>query len=364
MSLRRAFTLVELLVVIAIIGVLVALLLPAVQSAREAARRSSCTNNMRQLAIACHNHHDTFGKFPPSSFNEQFKQATQDRFDWQRIGYITPLLPFFEQQNVYDQVITYTNEDRRPWSRENMANGQPSPYKAQPKNLICPSDSTAGSGLAQGATNYHCNHGDIWMNWDWYEWRGPFGRGDKGVGTFASLTDGSSNTILLGEVAIGKTPATNAPVKGGVALGVSVTPGAPPAPCLARKGPNGRLTGSAQDCMGDEGWGLGRRWGDGHSIYTLFFTVLPPNAPTCAAGNSEDWAIPTASSFHPGGCIVAMSDASTRFVSETINAGDPTKSIDALGTMGARPQDYSGNSLWGVWGAMGSRGGGETVDIP
>lgn len=360
---RRAFTLVELLVVIAIIGVLVALLLPAVQSAREAARRMSCTNNIRQLAIATHNHHDVFKKFPPSCFNEDFKTFTQNRFGWERIGYLTPLLPFIEQQPLYDQTMAYTLEDRRPWSTNNTASGLPSPYKSQPKAFLCPSDPTPNK-LVMGSTNYHANHGDIWMNWDWWEWRGPFGRGDKGIGTFATMTDGSSNTILLGEVAIGRTPATLAPVKGGIPTGLSVTPGAPPAPCLARRGPNGKLTGSTQDSMGDTGWGLGRRWGDAHSIYTTLFTVLPPNAPTCAAGSGESWACPTVSSFHPGGAIVAMGDGATRFVSETINAGDPTKSIDALGTMGSRPQDYAGQSLWGVWGALGSRSGGESVDLP
>jgi prepilin-type N-terminal cleavage/methylation domain-containing protein len=363
MTLRRAFTLVELLVVIAIIGVLVALLLPAVQAAREAARRTNCVNNIRQIAIACHNHHDTYGSFPPSNHNTRFRDITQDRFGWQRIGYLTPLLPFIEQQPLYEQVVSYTLEDRRPWSTNDTATGQPSPYKTHVKTFLCPSDPLS-RGLDFGATNYHCNHGDIWMNWDWWEWRGPFGNGTKGVGSFATMTDGSSNTILIGEVAIGRTAGTNAPVKGGIALGVDTQPGKPPAPCYAKEGANGRLNGSTQESMGTTGWGLGRRWGDAHTIYTQFFTVVAPNCPTCAAGSGEDWAMPTASSHHPAGVIVAMGDGSTRFVTDTINAGDPSKSIDALGTMGSRPQDYGGPSLWGVWGAMGSMNGAESVDIP
>ena len=86
----RGFTLVELLVVIAIIGVLVALLLPAVQAAREAARRSQCQNNLKQLGLALHNHHDTYKKFPTFSAGNP------------NISWVVYLLPFMEQNNVYE----------------------------------------------------------------------------------------------------------------------------------------------------------------------------------------------------------------------------------------------------------------------
>ncbi len=372
---REGFTLVELLVVIAIIGILIALLLPAVQAAREAARRSQCTNNLKQLALAAHNFHDVNKKFPPAShsraFFELFKNptgagtwpdTTGGRYGWDRMGFMTHLLPFIEQQALYDSVIEYTKEDRRPWSRDNFADGRPGAYRAEVPAMLCPSDPTRKSGNDTAYLSYHANRGDIWMNWDWHEWRGAFGRGDKGEVSFASLKDGSSNTILFGEVAIGKTPGTFAPVKGGIPTGLATQPGDPPAPCLARKGPNGLLTGTCQESMGEGGWGLGRRWGDAHSIYTTFFTVLPPNAPTCAAGSGESWAMPTASSYHPGGANVAMGDGSVRFISETIDAGDPTRSINALG-LGGNPQNYSGPSLWGVWGALGTTGGGETVTL-
>jgi len=98
---RQAFTLVELLVVIAIIGVLVALLLPAVQSAREAARRMSCSNNLRQIAVGVHNHHDTLGYLPGAGSdgpNQDCCNATK-REGW---SWAFHLLPFIEQQNLYD----------------------------------------------------------------------------------------------------------------------------------------------------------------------------------------------------------------------------------------------------------------------
>ncbi|MCL4191393.1 MAG: DUF1559 domain-containing protein, partial [Thermoguttaceae bacterium] len=243
----RGFTLVELLVVIAIIGILIALLLPAVQAAREAARRSQCTNNLKQLALAVHNFHDVNKKFPPSSHSRMFWELFKDpagastwpdtgtggRFGWERMGYLTQILPYAEQQALYDQVIAYTKENRRPWSRNNFANGQPGAYRSVVATFLCPSDPTVKTGDDVAFTSYHANHGDIWMNWDWWEWRGPFGNGQRNECSFATLKDGSSNTIMLAEVVIGKTPGSGAPVKGGIATGVTITPGAPPAPCLA-----------------------------------------------------------------------------------------------------------------------------------
>jgi prepilin-type N-terminal cleavage/methylation domain-containing protein/prepilin-type processing-associated H-X9-DG protein len=370
---RRGFTLVELLVVIAIIGILVALLLPAVQAAREAARRMQCTNNLKQLALANHNHHDTYKAFPPASRNPRFFQQFKDpatgngRFGWDRMGYLTALLPYVEQQALYDDVITYTAENapngRRPWNTADMANGRPSPYKTRVSAFLCPSD----GGISQPAsdlapTSYHCNRGDIWMEFWWWEWRGPYGTGDRGTCGFSTLKDGSANTIMLSELVIGRTPATGAPVKGGIAIGnLNMTSGAPPAPCLARKGPNGILTGNTQGSTGDTGWGTGRRWGDCHNIYTAFFTVLPPNSPTCGQGSGEDWAMPAPSSFHPGGVNVALCDGSVKFISETIDAGNPNT---VPPQMGGRPQDYAGPSIWGVWGALGTTRGGETVAVP
>ncbi len=89
---KRAFTLVELLVVIAIIGILIALLLPAVQAAREAARRSQCTNNLKQLALALHNYHDTYQCFPPGGWSSR-----------NQLGWTVHILPYIEQQPLYDQ---------------------------------------------------------------------------------------------------------------------------------------------------------------------------------------------------------------------------------------------------------------------
>jgi len=150
---RRGFTLVELLVVIAIIGVLVALLLPAVQQAREAARRIQCVNNMKQLGLALHNYHDTFGSFPkiPHWWNGSqagnFSTAPYSGFGWRVM-----LLPFIEQGPMYDQVNWNLPHTDNSGVNSNFAVVQ-SPMSA----YVCPSDPTGN--VSKIGPQY------LWSNW-------------------------------------------------------------------------------------------------------------------------------------------------------------------------------------------------------
>jgi prepilin-type N-terminal cleavage/methylation domain-containing protein/prepilin-type processing-associated H-X9-DG protein len=139
---KRGFTLVELLVVIAIIGVLVALLLPAIQSAREAARRTNCANNLRQIGLAMLGHHDSYGRFPRGIYSDPYGKYREDGLGW-----ATKLLPYVEGQNLYNQLKsnTVTGYENDPWKKGGIfdnahkQNKRPLGAGAQLPVFVCPS---------------------------------------------------------------------------------------------------------------------------------------------------------------------------------------------------------------------------------
>jgi prepilin-type N-terminal cleavage/methylation domain-containing protein len=367
---KFGFTLVELLVVIAIIGILVGLLLPAVQAAREAARRMQCSNNIRQIALANHNHHDAFKRFPSGALDLNWRGAirvesppgtfTNNAFE--RVSYLCGLLPYIEQNAVYNQIAEFQKAGGRPWTTGATITVSgtvlQNPFWARISSFNCPSEATAQSDAETRFTNYACNRGDIQMNFNDWEQRGLFTNGERGKATFGSMTDGSSNTIMLSEVTVGKGSGPNGRIKTDTAEGVAIVPGTvfSPSVCLARRGPGGTLTG-VRNSTGNAGWGRGRRWGDASTLYTGFFTILPPNGPTCDAGTEHN-AMVAAGSYHTGGVNVAMGDASVRFVSDSIDAGNPAATLLGPAT---NTRQYTGPSQWGIWGAMGTQAGGETV---
>ncbi|GAA4437012.1 DUF1559 domain-containing protein [Bremerella cremea] len=357
---RSGFTLVELLVVIAIIGVLIALLLPAVQQAREAARRMQCTNQLKQLGLACHNFHDTFGKFPGGSHQDAFADRTRtnpdeyhhdDRGRW---SYLTVLLPFIEQQAMYDQLTSTHVGSEYPWNGTTL-------LRNQIPTILCPSDGNGSKGANdQGRNSYHVNRGDYWNNWDWWECRGVFGNQYRVTKKFSSLTDGSSNTMMISEMRIGVPNSTK--IGQNVANGVGHSNGAAPSVCAARKGPNGSLTGSVYTRGDNElpGW----RWSDAHTVFTQWHVVLPPNSPSCSndSGGTIDHELMTASSYHPGGVNVVFADGAVKFVPDTIDTGNLTAAESDI--LSSNPQAYAGASLRGVWGALGTSSGGEVAKTP
>ena len=276
---RTGFTLVELLVVIAIIGVLVALLLPAVQAAREAANRMSCGNNFKQLGIAFHNYHDTFKRVPYDTFHAP-GGVTKYRWGWQ-----PRMLPFMEQTARYDGL----NFSLNAWEANNYAL-----LKNPMPMFLCPSDALSEEireeeGFAAPTwVLSQCDYGTVigdYMNSTGVGATPVFGNtgygapqvrgmsGRWGWGTkFAGVTDGLSNTFMLGEC-IG-------------------------AMCITQN-------------FGTQCWGT-----TAHPINYLNKS-LQDNLPT--QGNPRWDESIGFRSFHPGGAQFCMGDGSVRFVPETVD---------------------------------------------
>ena len=344
----RGFTLVELLVVIAIIGILIALLLPAVQAAREAARRSQCTNNLKQLALAVHNYADTHKAFPPKKMGTSGSGGCTTHNAEYGSGWVR-LLPFYEQQALYDQWSSpqgsYPAFGPCPWS-----GGDAYPlYRTQVKALLCPSDGNAVNKTATspGRTNYVFSCGDSIHSNQNNQGSNPRGMFNNITGriTFANVTDGTSNTVMLSEHLV----AVNSRVVGqGNAYNIgsiSTSPGV----CYAEIDPNDSKLYISDDVAA---W-PGIKWGHAAMSHIGFNTVLPPNGPSCAEAsndNSTNGMVHPPTSNHPGGVNAAMGDASVRFISETIDTGN----IYAAPTT-------QGASMYGVWGALGTKDGGESV---
>ena len=335
---RSGFTLVELLVVIAIIGTLVGLLLPAVQAAREAGRRSACANKLRQLALGVVTYEHA-SKWYPDNGNSPNKNAA--------ISFLWDLLPFVEEQATYDKFYTPIFVDK---VAPNFLNASVNLRGLAVAALRCPSDVLSSDSDGSGEpTNYRCSIGDHYAAHSSAR-RGPFGGNVSKWSNASRVTDGLSNTVLLGEGTIYRTNATD--VRGSIVQATGFNELSRPNACLsALISPTWVLiannTGSVLP---------GTRWL--HSGFVPFQTILPPNGPTCSPGPA-----PSVSSYHPGGANVAMCDGSTRFVDETIDTGDLSLALLGSGATNVHyVWNYIGPCRWGgVWGQLGSQRGGEVI---
>jgi prepilin-type N-terminal cleavage/methylation domain-containing protein len=266
---RPAFTLIELLVVIAIIGVLVALLLPAVQAAREAARRSSCQNNLRQIALACHNYHDTMGKLPPASTAANLAGSS---------GFAA-VLPFLEQSNLYT-LYDFSKGNSDPVNLAAVSQRIPT--------YICPSCAFVRTVPIAGCDANNRAPGTYAFSTGaldpWNANNGAIANHATPQTSFASILDGTSNTLLAGE--------------SHWSFKDYLWGSAPPTPC------SGQVRGGFT------------YWSSPYPLATAFTTRGPFN-PRAMLGDSTR--LSNFRSNHPGGVNMANVDGSTRFWSETVD---------------------------------------------
>lgn len=285
---RRGFTLIELLVVIAIIAILISLLLPAVQQAREAARRTQCRNNLKNISLALHNYHETAGQMPPGWINNGVCSSTYRP----PIGWSGMILPQLDQTTIYEKLQVATNDFSVGWygvlQAELIA-------RVPLKVFQCPTDTmggvnrkryvTGGTSTLCGTSNYVAVLGT--------QWTPCFTPGTDGmfysIGStrMRDVTDGTSNTLMVGE------RSTNAPYVGSAWIG-------------PRENFNNATTSTA--CRSDSAYRL-----NGTSAFAF-------------------------SSLHTGGALFARADGSVVFISENI-AGT---TYMALGTKSAgdTPGEY------------------------
>jgi prepilin-type N-terminal cleavage/methylation domain-containing protein/prepilin-type processing-associated H-X9-DG protein len=357
---RRGFTLIELLVVIAIIAVLIALLLPAVQAAREAARRSQCVNNLKQLGLALHNYHQSIQSFPLAQGAGVTSLTTTG--GWAQWSAQAMMLPYMEQSAVYNAInfnflSSYDMAGQQNWTASTTTI----------QSFLCPSDGNAGVGgrpafnpaanadYSVGGARQNSYHGCFGTTTDTYAT-------STGIFTYyrsfniANVTDGTSNTIAFSEAITGdnskksinfRNEATGATGgAGAVFQDASGPPGstvnnavlAGAAACQAAYVAAANAGTSSYNNM------RGSRWGWGATTVTLFNTVLTPNSKlvtfgacrtSCPGCGSDDSTFSIACSNHSGGVNACMADGSVKFIKDSINMQ--------------------------TWMALGTRNGGEVI---
>jgi prepilin-type N-terminal cleavage/methylation domain-containing protein/prepilin-type processing-associated H-X9-DG protein len=288
---RGAFTLVELLVVIAIIGVLISLLLPAVQKVREAASKAQCVNNLKQIGLACHGYHDSYLSLPPGHLATTSYPETTPGWGWSAY-----LLPYLEQENLYRKINFSQPLQQNAFVIETVLKSYLCPSDQPPAEPFQISDSTFGLVSSAAPSSYAASVGSDGSEADDPTGNGVFYRNSKT--RFADIHDGLSNTCMIGDRAWTQ-------VKG-------IWAGAPNTG-VTRAGPGNpwpNATASAPVLI------------QAHSNWI--------NITTDADGGLDDF-----SSNHPGGANLLFADGSVHFLRSITADGPERRAFWALGTRSA-----------------------------
>ncbi|MBX3432067.1 MAG: DUF1559 domain-containing protein [Pirellulales bacterium] len=374
-----AFTLVELLVVIAIIGVLVALLLPAIQAAREAARRTQCVNNVKQMALAAANHESAKGVFPPgrlkpdkstngvetplgyTSYSEAYSASAKSGFYSVHIW----LLPYMEAGNVYNMIDFKIGQYKRMTTNGTPTNPHYNAYATAAGLFICPSDANTVTIISEN--NYRSNFGGsspyagavagaggladpnvLSSEGIPAGGNGAFSMGVKGLRA-GEYSDGLSKTAFFSERVKGSAdvPGQAVPNKSAMVTASNRSRTLMSVQTLFNDCQGYTPTASTFDFFAAGRWPPGDDWSNGWPFAgydsTQYNHVAPPNWSGYDCGSfsaisdaPDEHAIIAARSDHPGTVVVAFGDGHTAIVSDSVDLG--------------------------VWRAVGSRNGGETTD--
>ena len=338
MSRRRdssgnGFTLIELLVVIAIIAILIALLLPAVQQAREAARRTQCKNNLKQIALAMHNYESSNNALPPSM---AIVPTITSNASWSIHG---RLLPFMEQVNLYSQI-----DLSRAWGNFPIISNFRVP------GYVCPSDpksdrarDTGTNGIFLMPTCYGFNFGT------WLVYNPTTGQGGDGIAfpnsriRISSITDGTSNTLLASEV-----HAWTAYTRNGGPPSTTVPGNAATVALYAASGLKDRILPATQDGTGHT------EWANGHSHHSGFTTTLTPNSNVIFVDAGVTYRNTDYASRQEGSNTTSVSYSA-------LNSRSYHTGIVQSALCDGSVRSFSSNIDLSIWRALGTRDGGEVL---